>query len=133
MYLFINTTNENGITVELYNPAGYPTVSLNTTPNQHRSEQLLQTVDQVFQKAGWDREQAATEIKGIIVVRGPQGRFSAIRSGVVLANCFGFAWNVPVVGIETGGDIAQALEQIKNQTKFTESVIPVYEKGPHIG
>lgn len=131
MFLYINTTNADSVKLSLYNN-GEPAVSLVSRHNQNQSEQLLQMIDQLFQKAGWDRAQALQNITGIIVVKGPRGRFSAIRSGVVLANSFGFAWNVPVAGIESGVDIARALDQSKNKKSFQESVIPIYEKEPGI-
>ena len=139
MILYINTTLDNSLEVSLYDQDGQKTVSLVPQVDQNKSEILLRTIDEVLHKCpcGKKAEKSKTDtskhcITGIIVVRGPKGRFSAIRAGVVCANSLAFAWNIPVVGIETDGSVEPALDQIKKLKIFKDSAIPVYEKEPGI-
>ena len=145
MYLYINTTLEKQLEVSLYDKGGQRTVSLVPKIDRNESETLLKTVDQVMCKCPCRKTDEMLDelsckvdpskhcITGIIVVRGPKGRFSAIRAGVTCANSLAFAWNIPVVGIESGGDVVGVLNQIKKFTTFTEPIIPTYEREPNIG
>jgi tRNA A37 threonylcarbamoyladenosine modification protein TsaB len=126
MFLFINTTVDNNLTVALYTKSGEEKI-LKTVPiSRTESEVLLPTIDAVLKSSGIKKP------AGIIVVCGQEGRFSAIRTGVVCANSLAFGWNVPVFGIIQGDDIRTAIDEIKNESAFSKPVVPVYSKEPNI-
>jgi tRNA A37 threonylcarbamoyladenosine modification protein TsaB len=125
MILFINTTLLDKLEVRLYNQKAVKIRQRSKKVNYDESEKLLKTIDQVIGKC-------QQRIKGIIVVNGQQGRFSAIRVGVACANALAWAWNVPVLGIQQGEEIRRAIERINQLKKFQGSVEPVYEKEPNI-
>ncbi|MEK9165881.1 MAG: hypothetical protein AAB525_03445 [Patescibacteria group bacterium] len=126
MILYINTTLEKTLEVALYNQRGQKILCKTQAVKRDESEKLLKTIDEVV-KSKKDK------IQGIIVVKGPKGRFSAIRTGVVCANALGFAWNAPVLGIEQGEKVSIALQRISKFKTFTQPVKPVYEKEPNLG
>jgi len=124
MILYINTTLEDNLEVALYDKNGDKAASLIRSANRNESEKLLKTVDEVL----GDK----TPI-GIIVVKGLKGRFSAIRAGVVCANALGFAWGVPVLGIESVEGVKGAIKRINKVKMFKRHVMPIYEKAPNLG
>lgn len=127
-YLCINTTLENKLEVALYSQKGQKSIFLGKDVDRDESEKLLKTIDKAMRSSG-----GKDVVKGMVVVKGPKGRFSAIRTGVVCANVLGFAWNVPVLGIEQGEDIKTALQRISKLKNFKEPAMPVYEREPNLG
>ena len=126
MFLFIDTTKDSYLTVGLYTKEGLQH-SLKTVPiSRTESEVLLPTIVAVLQEGNLQKPD------GIIVVCGTEGRFSAIRTGVVSANALALGWNVPVVGIRQGDDVRRAIEEVKSKSVFGKQVIPVYSKEPNI-
>lgn len=65
------------------------------------SEQLMPHIADMMQKAGVLKSQ----IDGIAVSIGP-GSFTGLRIGLATAKGLAFAWNVPIVGIETPVSLA---------------------------
>lgn len=65
------------------------------------SEQLMPHIADMLQKAGVQKEQ----IDGVAVSIGP-GSFTGLRIGLATAKGLAFAWNVPIVGIETPVSLA---------------------------
>ncbi|MBI4252953.1 hypothetical protein HY623_02095 [Candidatus Uhrbacteria bacterium] len=59
-----------------------------------KSPDVLRGIDDLLNQFGL----AAKSLKGICVLSGP-GQFSFLRTSVVTANTFGWALNIPVVGI----------------------------------
>ncbi len=126
MFLFIDTTQDNNFTVGMYTKAGERHILKAVPISRAESEALLPAVDDLL------KQRAIQKPNGIIVVRGTEGRFSAIRTGVVCANALAFGWNVPISGIKQGDDISRAIEEIKNESVFGKPVIPIYSKEPNI-
>jgi tRNA A37 threonylcarbamoyladenosine modification protein TsaB len=126
MFLFIDTTVDNNLTVALYTKSGEEKILKTISILRTESEVLLPTIDAVLKSSGIKKP------AGIIVVCGQEGRFSAIRTGVVCANSLAFGWNVPVFGIIQGDDIRTAIDEIKNESAFSKPVVPVYSKEPNI-
>ena len=126
MFLFIDTTKDKEIAVALYAETGAEHL-LHTIPiSRNASEALISAIDALFKQSGLQKP------LGIIVVCGTEGRFSAIRTGVVSANALALGWNVPVVGIRQGDDVRRAIEEVKSKSVFGKQVIPVYSKEPNI-
>lgn len=130
MFLFINTTSEAKIEVALLNADGHQTVSSVSEIDQSGSEHLLDTVDQLMQKAGWNWEQAGQNISDIIVRQNPTSRFSVTRSAVVTANFLGLGWNVAVRKIQQESELEAVVAELAKQTGFQEQIKPVYDKEP---
>ncbi|MFH1712773.1 MAG: hypothetical protein ABH896_01105 [Candidatus Jacksonbacteria bacterium] len=128
MTLYINTTLENKLEVALYDQKGQKSFFLSKEVNRDESEKLLKTIDEAVRSNG-----GKDVVKGIIVIKGPRGRFSAIRTGVVCANALGFAWDIPVLGIRQGENVKIALQRISKFKNFTKPAMPVYEKEPNLG
>ncbi|MBI4359768.1 MAG: hypothetical protein HY564_01570 [Candidatus Jacksonbacteria bacterium] len=126
MILYIDTTHELKLEVALYTCKGEKQSELVIDEERDRSGRLLKAVDHLLKNSKKEM------IAGIVAVKGPHGRFSMIRLGVVSANALGFCWNLPVIGILQGEDIAPAIEKISNRSAFYEPIIPVYDKEPNI-
>lgn len=65
------------------------------------SEQLMPHIADMLQKASVTKDQ----IDGVAVSIGP-GSFTGLRIGLATAKGLAFAWNVPIVGIETPTSLA---------------------------
>lgn len=126
MYLFIDTTHNTLLTIALYDANARCVKKEEKAIDRKESEHLLPLIKKIT------TEKAAKSISGIVVVKGPAGRFSAIRTGVSVANALAFAWNVPVVGIEQGESLEGAFKEIKNKKEFTKPVLAVYAQEPNI-
>jgi hypothetical protein len=129
MILYINTTLGAKLEIALYDKDGQKIAFLVNKVQRNESEKLLRVIDKLLgdKTLTWsDKLTRSESIKGIIVIKGPKGRFSAIRAGVICANALGFAWNVPVIGIESTGDIKGAIKKINKAKTFKKPVMPVY-------
>lgn len=76
------------------------------------------------------------DLKGICVLSGP-GQFSFLRSGIIVANTFGLALDIPVVGI-TGDEfhnekdfVLKGVRKLVRIKRF-HPVEPAYGKEPNI-
>lgn len=124
MILFIDTTRDTEIELALYDVNGLECALQKIPVHENEFEELLPAIDAMLKKN-------SAEISGIIVVKGPRGRFSAIRSGVAAANALGFALAAPVVGIENGEDVEVAIRARPWKRGFGKPVIPIYSKEPN--
>lgn len=98
----------------------------------HGSEFMLALIDSLLRRA---KIQPA-DIGSIFVVRGP-GPFTAVRTGLVIANTLGMILDVPVQGIVSAAilqsrDIKQALSLLRPATKKSSVVRPWYGREPNI-
>ncbi len=125
MILFIDTTRDTEIKLALYEVNGLECALQKISVHENEFEALLPAIDVMLKKN-------SAEISGIIVVKGPKGRFSAIRSGVAAANALGFALAASVIGIEKGGDVETAIRARPWKRGFGKSVVPVYDRAPNI-
>lgn len=117
-----------------------------------QSELLLKTIEQVLRSGSRHKAQRKVEdsrlkiqeIKGIIVVSGP-GQFSALRTGVATANALGFAYKIPVVGVqleeawlglEEKEKIAKVwatgLKKMRRKIGLAKIIVPIYGSEPNI-
>lgn len=94
---------------------------------QASPEGYLAALDQTLRE--WSVTPA--DIEMVIVVTGP-GSFTASRVSTTLANGLGFAWGVPVIGIENPTHLAlHQLDLSVLQTSIC-SAIPTYGRPPEI-
>lgn len=74
------------------------------------------------------------ELQGIAVVYGP-GSFSAIRSGVLIANLLSRLYHIPLYGFskDDARDLVSLRRQlVENAVSASEYVSPVYDAEPNI-
>ncbi len=82
------------------------------------------------------KKKTASQLMGVVVVAGP-GQFSHLRTGISIANAFGWALGIPVIGInldQFSSDeelVAKSLAMLKKKKKFSP-IMPVYGKEPNI-
>ncbi|WP_308535954.1 tRNA (adenosine(37)-N6)-threonylcarbamoyltransferase complex dimerization subunit type 1 TsaB [uncultured Mobiluncus sp.] len=89
-YLFIDTCAGAG--VALVNPENLSDVLVKVNPDgKAQVEALSSLVDAVVQEGGRPQK--------IVVSRGP-APFTGLRVGLVTARTLGFAWDIPVVGVD---------------------------------
>ncbi|MEK7122609.1 MAG: hypothetical protein AAB855_02010 [Patescibacteria group bacterium] len=76
------------------------------------------------------------DLAGVCVLSGP-GQFSFLRTGIIVANTFGWALDIPVVGI-SGGTISsekdfviKGMKRLARKKRFV-AVMPEYGKEPNI-
>jgi len=113
MLLWLNTLDQQQTTIGLVSD-GRLVVSRRLAA---RSEQLAAHIQRLVGKRAID---------GIIVAAGPSG-FTASRSGVVLANALGYAWQVPVTVVSSTPDWS-----IVRFPKRFMPIMPVYDRQPSI-
>jgi tRNA A37 threonylcarbamoyladenosine modification protein TsaB len=133
MFLFVDTANEGFIKTALCD--GNRIVSKKNLRVENKySEMILTIVDQLMAKK-------KNSLSAVFVVSGP-GRFSALRSGVTVANILGWSLNIPVVGLKGVKDeqsywqnvqktIIQRIKKTKGK-KFTNFITPQYGQSPNI-
>lgn len=94
---------------------------------------VLRGIDAVLKKFHF----APKDLKGICVLSGP-GQFSFLRSSVVIANTFGWALHIPVVGIESAECatekefVTRGLLSLQGAKRRGNPVFPQYGKEPNI-
>lgn len=77
---------------------------------------------------------AAANLDGIGVVAGP-GSFSAVRSGVLIANLLSRVFGLPLYGLSKNeaADLSQVRERLRSgSVKSSPYVAPVYDAEPNI-
>lgn len=98
-----------------------------------QSELTLKTIDKLLRKHKVNKR----KMDEIIVVSGP-GDFSAVRIGISIANALGYAWNIPVKGVELKKRYKKEENKLKDVLKMSEKVRaekttkPVYIAEPNI-
>lgn len=131
MILFVDTTQTPGAILALGTRQEISVSHAVKNFHTHR-DVLLGAVDTFLKK----HKASLHSLTGIIVVAGP-GAFSAIRSGVILANTFGYALGIPVAGVIRTEDestvalYAKGVEEMRKKKKFSP-VMPAYGREPNI-
>lgn len=131
MYLFINTANQNNITVIL-SDNNQIIDSLNIKGDIKVSENLLNLVENLLNTNKVQYEQ----LKGIITVSGP-GPFTSLRIAVTIANTLSYTLQVPVTGVTNLDNLDN--QQLINiglkmlaKEKVGSFIKPYYDKEPNI-
>lgn len=129
MTLLIQTNIPGWLAVWVFDGQGPVQAAAKSKIQFHGSDRLLALVDRTIRAAGvkWP------SIRSITVVRGP-GPFTAVRTGIIVANTLGMLWGIPVSGIIrsgllTSGELSQLPQPKKRSVKF---VRPSYGREPNI-
>jgi len=131
MYLFIHAAEREKTYIILYDER---TVIAQVRPKfpQGKNADLLKHVHALLKK----KNVLPAQLTGIVVLSGP-GQFSFLRSGIIIANTFAWALNIPVVGVY--GDVLSEEEfltrgflSLRGTTRRGNSVVPLYGKEPNI-
>lgn len=95
----------------------------------YSSDQALACVDSTLQSI----KKSLSNVTGIIVVRGP-GSFTAVRTGIIIANTLGQLLDIPVSGIVTNKPLtsSEVLRQASVPGQKKTAVKPWYGKKPNI-
>lgn len=135
MILLIHTLRREGVELAL-GQKGKLIRQLRQPVRQARTEVLTPAVDQLLKQA----KVRLSELTGVVVATGPGG-FSAVRSGVVVANALGLALGIPVAGVEgefagvqdmfSSDRFSRALQTLK-RTRKPIFARPSYGAEPHI-
>ncbi|MFA4880173.1 MAG: tRNA (adenosine(37)-N6)-threonylcarbamoyltransferase complex dimerization subunit type 1 TsaB [Candidatus Doudnabacteria bacterium] len=123
MFLFINTAQNNKLTIALVSHTLGILDRTDSDIHQNHSEKLLPAVEKLLSK----NKLTLKDLKGIGVVRGP-GSFTGVRVGVACANALGFALNIPIMGVKYRENL-NIFSQLKRGQKF-KSVVPFYKCKP---
>ncbi|MFH0912158.1 MAG: tRNA (adenosine(37)-N6)-threonylcarbamoyltransferase complex dimerization subunit type 1 TsaB [Patescibacteria group bacterium] len=98
---------------------------------RNQSQELLPKIDQLLKANGVGPEQ----LKWVAVNLGP-GSFTGLRVGISVANTFGYALSVPIIGkANLVGETKERMHQLLGLTtksKKFRQVLPVYGREPHI-
>lgn len=123
MILVIHTLDQAKVQLALANLTGETVKTIQKTVRGRHTEIVTPLIDQLLKKT----KVSLSDLSGIIVASGPGG-FTAVRSGVVVANALGFAYGIPVVGVEgefTGvGDLLVSDRFSKTLKKLKRSRTP---------
>ena len=131
MHLFIDTAMRDASCVALIKAKKIFYKKL-SSDFAKKSGDVLFGIDSLLKK----NNTTAQKLYGIIVVVGP-GQFSSLRSGIAVANTFGFTLDIPVVGIlKEGGATTNELVQsglaLLSKKKRFSPAAPLYGKEPNI-
>lgn len=136
MILVIHTLDQSQVQLALVESTGKMVKVLRKTVPGRQNEIVTPAIDLLLKKS----KLAVSALSGIIVASGPGG-FTAVRSGVVVANALGFAFGVPVMGVEgafaqvedmlVSNRFTRALTHIKRTRKPTQAR-PAYGAQPNI-
>ncbi|MBI4600258.1 hypothetical protein HY732_05065 [Candidatus Uhrbacteria bacterium] len=128
MYLFIHAVERERAFLMIVGKKGFgsvfapeksvPDPFLHLVYRGKRHPDVLRGIDNLLNRFGL----APKNLKGICVLSGP-GQFSFLRSAIVTANTFGWALNIPVVGVY-GDDLGSGSISLANLclTPFPKSV-----------
>ncbi len=127
MYLFINTTEPKKQEAALIDKRGEIAARKEIKMESRRSNKLLPLVHDILRS----KRVKKSDLLGVLVVEGP-GPFSAVRSGVVVANTFAYALGIPVKGLPFSSryDFGRVLKNLNQKKSII--VLPVYGKEPNI-
>ncbi len=131
MYLFIDTAYRDNACIALVKGKKTIVKRLSSDPLKKSGDALYQ-IDSLLKK----NSMSAYKLQGIIVVIGP-GQFSFLRTGIAIANTFGFAIHIPIAGlekpqgVEVHALIKRGLQMLKQKEQFS-FVAPFYGKEPNI-
>jgi tRNA threonylcarbamoyladenosine biosynthesis protein TsaB len=131
MILIINTSTKDCFELLLAKKKNeFKAVKVKGSFNQ--AEKLLPEIDKLLKKEKVKKE----KLTGIGVVTGPGG-FTSIRIGVAVANVFGFALSLPIIGVKASEfeDNKQLAELVFSKARTTAKaklVLPFYDREPNI-
>lgn len=130
MILYLSTSEQNKVTLGAADNKRL-LFSQDFAIGARQTSRILEIIDDFLK----ERRITLSDITGIIVASGP-GAFSAVRTGVVLANTIGWSFNIPVLGVRTEllNGATKLDKQIKKfyKIKHFKPIKPIYHKPPNI-
>ena len=128
MILVIQTTISGRISVWLVK-ARKILAEQTKTVEWHGSDQAVACVDRTLRSI----KKTLADVTGSVVVRGP-GSFTAVRTGIIIANTLSKALNVPVRGLVAKNPLSKinVLHQAAISGMKNSAVKPWYGKKPNI-
>lgn len=128
MILGIQSNIPGRQTVWLVKPNGQMMNTLNTSIVHHGSDKLLALVARLLKK---QRAKLSTLTK-IVVVRGP-GPFTAVRTGLVIANTLHETLGIPIKGIVSSKPLTPKKIRLACMMRFSSTFVrPFYGREPNI-
>lgn len=127
MFLFVDVSEKNSITLKLYSTEA-PIDTLTKTGDRKLSEQLLFFIDQFLK----EHSLSTNKLEGIIAVDGP-GAFTSLRLVATTINTLSQLQKIPTYSAHK--DELDSDEHIINSTSkvsVKNSVTPYYDREPNI-
>lgn len=137
MFLLINTAVADGAYVAVIDGQGKIIKKQKIANAKERTEKTLLAVEKVFNKnRGLNIAGTIGKMEGIIVVKGPGG-FTALRTGVVIANVLAWVYDLPIAGVTDDEQrimIEKGIKILRSNVKQKQfpSVVPEYGQEPNI-
>lgn len=129
MYLFFDTSGQQSHRISLVSQEGVSKQEVIVEADLEVS--LLPAIDALL----IDEGVSMSTVKGIIVVSGPGG-FTSLRIGLSVANAFGWALGIPVVGVEKKEGATTKEEYVQEGLQKIpqnfQPVMPQYGREPNI-
>ena len=131
MYLVINTIEDDKFTLALVDDKGGFIKFVEKKGKYIQAEYLLPAIDKLIKP-----KFKYSQIQGVVVSRGPGG-FTSIRIGIITANTFSYALDIPIVGLKKNeySDFAdlskKGIKKLK-RTNNKDIIIPFYGREPNI-
>lgn len=127
--LFINIAGDQAVILILFK--NKEIIKINKKKLRPQGFVVLKLIDRLLKKGNVKPQ----ELSAVAVISGP-GPFSALRTGIVIANTLAKSLNIPVIGLKTeevstGQQLLELLER-KIKNKRFEPVMPFYGKEPNI-
>lgn len=126
MILVIQTNIPQQLDVWLLHADGSVFLHQHQMVNFHGSENVVRMVDQVISRAKKPPQR-------ILIVRGP-GPFTAVRTGLMVANTLAWILRIPILGITSLNPLSEKnfFKLARRRFSRTEVVTPEYGKAPNI-
>ncbi|MBU0648954.1 hypothetical protein KJ969_02530 [Patescibacteria group bacterium] len=124
MFLFIDTTPPKGFDLTILDSRGKKNFHLVQKSFDLPSEKILPKIKRLLKSV----HVSPSELGGIGV--GTAGSFTALRTGVTIANTLGYVFNIPVVLTSRPG-FNRALQEMKKAKTF-KPIQPIYDRAPNI-
>ena len=131
MYLIINTIEDDKFTLALADATGSFIRSVIKKGKYIQAEKILPAIDRLIKP-----KYKYSQLKGVVVSRGPGG-FTSIRIGIITANTFAYALNIPVVGLKANEyknfeDMAKKGITLIKKNKKRDIIVPFYGREPNL-
>lgn len=124
MYLLIDPTQKDRIRLALFDDT-----RVNEYEKEARNRDLLRVIDECLR----DAHATVQDIEGIATVVGAGG-FTSTRIGAIVANAFGYAKQIPVMGVmpAQAGDVRSLIPAIRSAAPGIY-ISPSYSADANIG
>jgi tRNA threonylcarbamoyladenosine biosynthesis protein TsaB len=127
MILIIDTSDKKYLSIALSEELPLEGVISRLPVDRNQAEKLIPAIEDILLA----NKISAEDINKIAVVN-HGGSFTSLRIGVITANALAYAWNIPVVAIDSFSSRKELSGQVK---KFSHHYLvePAYDSDPQIG